>query len=61
MRDKPVMMSSTIPSVKYSCSVSPLKFENGSTAIDGFPGTGRAIDGSASVARALVRATGGPT
>ena len=35
MRDSPVMISSTMPSAKYSCSGSPLMFWNGSTAIDG--------------------------
>src|SRR5262245_49273621 len=34
MRDSPVMMSSTMPSAKYSCSGSPLMFWNGSTATD---------------------------
>src|SRR5882672_7423153 len=29
---------STMPSLKYSCSGSPLMFWNGSTAIDGFSG-----------------------
>jgi hypothetical protein len=33
--DSPVMMSSEIPSAKYSCSGSPLMFANGRTAIDG--------------------------
>ena len=36
------MMSSTMPSAKYSCSGSPLMFWNGSTAIDGLSGSGRA-------------------
>jgi hypothetical protein len=31
------MISSTIPSAKYSCSGSPLMFWNGSTAMDGGP------------------------
>src|SRR5215475_5539555 len=35
-RDNSVMMSSVIPSLKYRCSGSPLKFANGRTAIDGF-------------------------
>ena len=34
------MISSTIPSAKYSCSGSPLMFWNGSTAIDGLSGSG---------------------
>jgi hypothetical protein len=32
------MMSSTTPSVKYSCSMSPLRFRNGSAAIEGLSG-----------------------
>ena len=35
------MISSTMPSAKYSCSGSPLMFANGSTAIDGLSGSGR--------------------
>src|ERR1700722_2464345 len=35
MRDKAVMMSSATPSVKYSCSMSPLRFRKGSAAIEG--------------------------
>src|SRR5215510_10404608 len=37
-RDSAVMMSSTIPSVKYSCSGSPLMFWKGRTAIEGLSG-----------------------
>ena len=37
-RDSPVMMSSTMPSAKYSCSGSPLMFWNGSTAMEGLSG-----------------------
>ena len=33
-----VVISSTIPSAKYSCSGSPLMFWNGSTAIEGLSG-----------------------
>jgi hypothetical protein len=43
MRDKAVMMSSTTPSVKYSCSMSPLRFRNGSAAIEGPSGKGRRL------------------
>ena len=32
--DNAVMMSSEMPSAKYSCSASPLMLANGSTAID---------------------------
>src|SRR5436190_511633 len=35
IRDSPVMMSSTMPSTKYSCSGSALILSNGSTPIDG--------------------------
>jgi hypothetical protein len=41
MRDNPVMMSSTIPSTKYSCSGSPLMFWKGKTAIEGSSGSDR--------------------
>ena len=41
-RDSAVMMSSMMPSAKYSCSGSPLMFWNGRTAIDGLSGSGRA-------------------
>ena len=35
-------ISSAMPSAKYSCSGSPDMFWNGSTAIDGLPGSARA-------------------
>src|SRR5215472_15132085 len=38
MRLSAVMISSTMPSTKYSCSGSPLIFANGNTAIDGLSG-----------------------
>ena len=37
-RDNSVMMSSVMPSVKYSCSGSPLIFWNGNTATEGLSG-----------------------
>src|SRR6516165_5603046 len=40
MRDSAVMISSTMPSAKYSCSGSPLILANGITAIDGLSGSG---------------------
>jgi hypothetical protein len=40
-RESAVMISSTIPSAKYSCSGSPDMFSNGSTAIDGLSGSAR--------------------
>ena len=42
MRESAVMISSTMPSAKYSCSGSPLILANGNTAIDGLSGSGRA-------------------
>jgi hypothetical protein len=39
IRDKPVMISSTTPSAKYSCSGSPLMFWNANTAIEGLSGS----------------------
>src|SRR6516225_8027827 len=38
IRESAVMISSTMPSAKYSCSGSPLISANGSTAIDGLSG-----------------------
>ena len=49
------MMSSTIPSAKYSCSGSPLMFWNGRTAIDGMSGAPRSGAGAA-IGLAPVRA-----
>src|SRR6516162_707553 len=40
MRESAVMISSTIPSAKYSCSGSPLRLAKGNTAIDGLSGSG---------------------
>jgi hypothetical protein len=37
-----VIISSTMPSAKYSCSGSPLILANGNTAIDGLSGNARA-------------------
>src|SRR6516162_1318643 len=63
LRDRLVMMSSVIPSEKYSCSASPLILAKGRTAIDGFCATGRAgdaatsaslIDSSASAPRSMI-------
>src|SRR5215831_4293003 len=39
IRDSAVVMSSTMPSAKYSCSGSPLRFWNGRTAMDGLSGS----------------------
>src|SRR4030067_3561084 len=41
--ESPVMIFSVMPSLKYSCSFSPLMFVNGSTAIEGLSGSGYAI------------------
>jgi hypothetical protein len=43
-RDRPVMMSSTRPSTKYSCSGSPLIFWKGKTAMEGLSGKGSSVD-----------------
>jgi hypothetical protein len=42
MRESAVMISSTIPSAKYSCSGSPLKLTKGRTAIEGLSRTASA-------------------
>jgi len=39
-RDSSVMMSSTMPSAKYSCAGSSLRLVKGRTAIDGLSGRG---------------------
>ncbi len=44
-----VMMSSAIPSAKYSCSGSPDIFSNGSTAIEGLSGRGSVAKAATSV------------
>ena len=41
--DRDVMISSVNPSVKYSCFGSPVMFSNGSTAMDGLSGSGKAV------------------
>ena len=46
VRESAVMMSSTMPSAKYSCSGSLLKFVNGKTAIEGPSGSGKAWESS---------------
>ena len=45
IRERAVMISSTMPSAKYSCSGSPLILAKGRTAIDGLSGSGNAIGG----------------
>ena len=40
--DRDVMISSVNPSVKYSCFGSPVMFSNGSTAMEGLSGSGKA-------------------
>ena len=47
------MMSSVIPSVKYSCPGSPLILVKGRTAMDAFSGSGSAGRGSRSVQKRL--------
>jgi hypothetical protein len=46
IRDRPVMISSTIPSAKYSCSGSPLMFWNANTAIEGLSGSASRFTGA---------------
>jgi hypothetical protein len=57
IRDSAVMISSTMPSAKYSCSGSPLMFWNGSTAIEGLSGNGKAATGRGADAPACTRYT----
>ncbi len=45
--ERSVIRSSVMPSLKYSCSASPLMFVKGSTAIEGLRGTAGAADGAA--------------
>ncbi len=45
MRDRPVMMSSTIPSTKYSWSGSPLMFSKGKTPMEGLSGRASRAEG----------------
>ena len=49
MRLSAVMISSTMPSTKYSCSGSPDMFWNGNTAIDGLSGSDSAAGWTAAV------------
>ena len=48
-REIAVVISSTMPSAKYSCSGSPLIFAKGNTAIDGLSGRDSGGDGGANV------------
>ena len=41
--DKDVMICSVNPSVKNSCLGSPVMFSNGSTAMEGLSGSGKAV------------------
>src|SRR5437016_9039539 len=63
IRARPVRMSSTMPSAKYSCSGSPLMFWNGSTAMEGLSGSARAGPGRSIFGRhrcAALRHSPGP-
>ena len=51
------MISSTMPSAKYSCSGSPLMFWNGKTAIDGLSGSGKAAGSGIGFSSASTRKT----
>src|SRR4051812_6766296 len=53
-RDNSVMMSSVMPSVKYSCSGSSLMLWKGSTAIDGLSGKPSPVSAAGSDAGAAV-------
>src|SRR6516225_1276544 len=44
IRESAVIISSTMPSAKYSCSGSPLMLAKGNTAIDGLSGRGKVAD-----------------
>jgi len=52
--DTSVMMSSVMPSAKYSCSGSPDMLVNGSTASEGFSGGRSAGSGGAGAAAGAV-------
>jgi len=54
------MISSTMPSAKYSCSGSPLRLANGSTAIDGLSGSANS-GRRGSAANSGAGATGAPS
>ena len=63
LRESSVMMSSATPSEKYSCAGSPPRLSNGSTAIEGLSGSGKAsgagtgsVDGTGTAASAVVGA-----
>ena len=57
IRERAVMISSTMPSAKYSCSGSPLMFWNGITASEGLSGSGSPLLAS-TIAAAGTRVTG---
>src|SRR5215471_18231601 len=62
-RESAVMISSTIPSAKYSCSRSSLMLWNGRTAMEGSSGSGQRNSkhgGLATRLRVLNTAPGGP-
>src|SRR5208337_446751 len=57
----PVMMSSTMPSAKYSCSGSPLIFWKASTAIEGLSGSVRRAGAGATIGEVGLASEGTPT
>ena len=59
IRDSAPMMSSTTPSAKYSCSGSPLRFRNGSTASEGFSGSASVSGGAVACSGLSSRCPGG--
>src|SRR5215475_1775163 len=52
-RESAVMISSAMPSAKYSCSASPLMLWNGSTAMEGLSGNGSGTFGAAMSAEVI--------
>jgi hypothetical protein len=59
MRDRAVMISSTMPSAKYSCSGSPLMLLKGKTAIDGLSGSASTGFAAVPFSRTLVNVVKG--
>jgi hypothetical protein len=60
MRDSAVMISSTMPSAKYSCSASALRQVNGKTATDGLSRRGDSVWSQQAYPRAAPRSPPAP-
>jgi len=54
IRESAVIKSSAIPSAKYSCSGSLLKFWNGRTAMDGLSGSGSGVSAGGTVTSSVI-------